>query len=159
MPANFVHSGLIHLALPNAKIIDVRRHPLDACVGNYRQLFAQGKNHAYDLNECAEFYLDYIRMMDHWDEVLPGRVLKVSYEDMVTNFESEVRRLLEHCELAWEDACLNFHQTERAVNTASSEQVREPIYSDAVAYWKHYEAHLDDVKIILEPVLSEHSQK
>jgi len=159
MPANFVHVGLIHLALPNAKIIDARRHPLDACVGNYRQLFAQGKNHAYDLNECAEYCLDYIRVMDHWDSVLPGRVLKVNYEDVVGNVESEVRRLLDHCELDWEDACLNFHQTDRAVNTASSEQVREPIYSDAVAYWKHYEAHLDDVKLILEPVLSEHSQK
>jgi hypothetical protein len=159
MPANFVHIGLIHLALPNAKIIDALRHPLDACVGNYRQLFAQGKNHAYDLNECAEYYLDYIRMMDHWDSVLPGRVLKVNYEELVGNTESEVRRLLDYCELAWEDACLNFHQTERAVNTASSEQVREPIYTSAIGFWKHYEAHLDDVKLILEPVLSEHSQK
>jgi len=149
MPANFTHVGLIHLALPNAKIIDTRRHPLDVCIGNFRQLFAQGKNHAYDLNECAEYYLDYVRVMNHWDEVLPGRVLRVNYEDVVANVESEVRRLLEYCELPWEDACLNFHQTSRAVNTASSEQVREPIYTDAVAYWQHYESKLDDVKEIL----------
>ena len=149
MPANFIHVGLIHLALPNAKIIDTRRHPLDVCIGNFRQLFAQGKNHAYDLNECAEYYLDYVRVMNHWDEVLPGRVLRVNYEDVVADVETEVRRLLEYCELPWEDACLNFHQTSRAVNTASSEQVREPIYSDAVAYWQHYDSKLADVKEIL----------
>jgi tetratricopeptide (TPR) repeat protein len=159
MPANFIHVGLIHLALPNAKFIDTRRHPLDACIGNFRQLFAQGKNHAYDLNECAEYYLDYVRVMNHWDEVLPGRVLRVNYEDVVANVETEVRRLLEYCELPWEDACLNFHQTSRAVNTASSEQVREPIYSDAVAYWKHYESKLDDVKEILASDLAVYSQK
>jgi hypothetical protein len=93
--------------------------------------------------------------MDHWNSVLPGRVLKVTYEDVVANVESEVRRLLEYCELAWEDVCLNFHQTDRAVNTASSEQVREPIYRDAIEFWKHYEAHLDDVQEILAPVLGE----
>jgi tetratricopeptide (TPR) repeat protein len=159
MPANFVHVGLIHLALPNAKIIDARRHPLDVCIANYRQLFAKGKNHAYDLNECAEYYLDYVRVMDHWDKVLPGRVLRVDYEDMVADVESEVRRLLSYCDLPFEDACLDFHKTERAVNTASSEQVRVPIYSDAIEFWKNYEPWLDDVKLILEPALSEHSQK
>ena len=159
MPANFTHVGLIHLALPNAKIIDARRHPLDACVGNYRQLFAAGKNHAYDLNECAEYLLEYLRVMDHWDEVLPGRVLKVEYEDVVADLEGQVKRILEYCELPWEEACLNFHETSRPVNTASSEQVREPIYSDAVRYWKNYETHLDDVKEILAPILGEHSQK
>ena len=159
MPANFAHVGLIHLALPNARIIDARRHPLDVCVGNYRQLFAAGKNHAYDLNECAEYYLEYIRMMEHWDEVLPGRVLKVQYEDVIGDTEEQARRMLDYCGLDWEDACLKFYETDRPVNTASSEQVREPIYKDAVAYWKHYEAHLDDVKQILEPVLSERSQK
>jgi tetratricopeptide (TPR) repeat protein len=159
MPANFAHVGLIHLALPNAKIIDARRHPLDVCVGNYRQLFAQGKNHAYDLNECAEYFLDYTRVMNHWDEVLPGRVLKVQYEDVVTDLEGQARRMLEYCELPWEDACLNFHKTSRPVNTASSEQVREPIYSDAVGYWQNYEQHLADVKEILAPALEEHSQR
>jgi len=155
MPANFTHVGLIHLALPNAKIIDARRHPLDACIGNFRQLFAAGKNHAYDLNECAEYLLEYLRVMDHWDEVLPGRVLKIQYEDVVADLGGQVRRILEYCELPWEDACLNFHETTRPVNTASSEQVREPIYSDAVSYWKNYETHLDDVKEILAPVLGE----
>lgn len=159
MPANFAHVGLIHLALPNAKIIDARRHPLDVCVGNYRQLFAQGKNHAYDLNECAEYFLDYVRVMDHWDEVLPGRVLKVQYEDVVADLEGQARRLLEYCELPWEDACLNFHETSRPVNTASSEQVRVPIYGDAIDYWQNYEPHLADVKEILAQALEEHSQR
>ncbi len=159
MPANFEHIGLIHLALPNARIIDARRDPLDVCIGNYRQLFAQGKNFAYDLNECAEYYLDYCRMMNHWDEVLPGRVLKVRYEDVVDDIESQVRRMLEHCELPWEDACLRFHETDRPVNTASSEQVRKPIYGDAVNYWRNYEAHLDDVKEILATVPEVGSQK
>ena len=159
MPANFAHVGLIHLALPNAKIIDARRHPLDVCVGNYRQLFGQGKNFAYDLNECAEYFLDYVRVMDHWDEVLPGRVLKVQYEDVVADLEGQARRMLEYCELPWEDACLNFHETSRPVNTASSEQVRVPIYSDAVDYWRNYEPHLADVKEILAQALEEHSQR
>ncbi len=153
MPANFAHVGLIHLALPNARIIDARRHPLDVCIGNYRQLFAQGKNHAYDLNECAEYYLEYVRMMEYWDQVLPARVLKVQYEDVIEDIEGQARRMLDYCGLPWEEACLKFYETERPVNTASSEQVREPIYSDAIAYWKHYEAHLDDVKLILEQVL------
>jgi len=158
-PANFDHVGLIHLALPNARIIDARRHPLDVCVGNYRQLFAAGKNYAYDLNECAEYYLEYVRMMDHWDKVLPGRVLKVQYEDVIDDIEGQARRMLDYCDLPWEDACLKFYESDRPVNTASSDQVREPIYSDAVAYWKHYESHLDDVKLILEQALLEHSQK
>jgi tetratricopeptide (TPR) repeat protein len=159
MPANFTHVGLIHLAMPNAKIIDARRHPIDVCVGNYRQLFAQGKNFAYDLNECAEYFLDYIRVMNHWDEVLPGRVLKVQYEDVVADLEGQARRMLEYCELPWEDACLSFHETSRPVNTASSEQVRVPIYSDAVDYWRNYEQHLADVKEILAQALEEHSQR
>lgn len=159
MPANFAHVGLIHLALPNAKIIDARRHPLDTCVGNYRQLFAQGKNHAYDLNECAEYYLEYVRMMNHWDEVLPGRVLAVQYEDVVADVESQVRRILDYCELPWEDACLDFYQSSRPVNTASADQVRVPIYADAVGFWKNYDTQLADVKEILAPVLEEHSQR
>ena len=154
MPANFAHVGFIHLTLPNAKIIDARRHPLDTCIGNYRQLFAQGKNHAYDLNECAEYFLEYIRLMDHWDNVLPGRVLKVQYEDVVDDVEKQTRRMLEYCELPWEDACLNYHASDRAVNTASAEQVREPIYRDAVGYWKNYESQLADIQEILSPVLS-----
>jgi tetratricopeptide (TPR) repeat protein len=154
MPTNFAHVGFIHLTLPNAKIIDARRHPLDTCLGNYRQLFAQGKNHAYDLNECAEYFLEYIRLMDHWDNVLPGRVLKVQYEDVVDDVEKQTRRMLEYCELPWEDTCLDFYASDRAVNTASAEQVREPIYRDAVGYWKNYESQLADIQEILAPVLS-----
>jgi tetratricopeptide (TPR) repeat protein len=153
MPSNFSYVGLIRLALPSAKIIDSRRHPLDACIANYRQLYAKGKNHAYDLNECAEYFLEYERVMAHWDEVLPGQVLRVQYEDVINDVESQVRRLLDFCELPWEDACLKFYETERAVNTASMEQVREPIYKDAVNYWKNYETHLDELKDILAPAL------
>jgi len=155
MPSNFSYVGLIRLALPNAKIIDSRRHPLGACIANYRQLYAKGKNHAYDLNECAEYFLDYDRVMNHWDEVLPGFVLRVQYEDVIGDVETQVRRLLDFCELPWEDECLKFYETERPVNTASMEQVREPIYSDAVSYWKNYEAHLDEIKEILAPVLGD----
>ena len=153
MPANFSHAGFIQLILPNAKIIDARRNPLDTCVGNYRQLFAQGKKQSYDLQELGEYYLQYRRMMDHWDAVLPGRILHVQYEDVVNNLETQVRKILEYCELPWEDACLKFFESDRAVNTASAEQVREPIYKDAVAYWKHYESHLDELLEVLAPVL------
>jgi tetratricopeptide (TPR) repeat protein len=153
MPANFSHAGFIQLILPNAKIIDARRNPLDTCVGNYRQLFAQGKKQSYDLQELGEYYLQYERMMDHWDEVLPGRILQVQYEDVVSDLESQVRRILEHCGLPWEDSCLKFFESDRAVNTASAEQVREPIYKDAVGYWKHYESHLGELLEVLAPVL------
>jgi tetratricopeptide (TPR) repeat protein len=153
MPANFTHVGLIHLALPNAKIIDARRHPLDACIGNFRQLFAKGKNHAYDIYECAEYYQEYVRLMAHWDEVLPGRVLKVQYEDVVADIEGQTRRMLEYCELPWEDACLNYYETSRPVNTASSDQVRVPIFGDAVGYWKNYESQLGEAKEILANLL------
>jgi len=153
MPANFAHIGLIHIALPHAKIIDARRHPLDTCVANYRQLYAQGKNQSYDLNEFAEYFMDYVRVMNRWDEVLPGRVLKVQYEDVVADLEGQTRRMLEYCELPWQDECLSFHQNSRPVNTASADQVRQPIYSDSVAYWKNYESHLADIKEILAPIL------
>jgi len=155
MPSNFSYVGLIRLALPNAKIIDSRRHPLAACIANYRQLYAKGKNHAYDLIECAEYFLDYDRVMAHWDEVLPGQVLRVQYEDVINDVEAQVRRLLDFCELPWEDECLKFYETERPVNTASMEQVREPIYKDAVNYWKNYETHLDEIKEVLAPVLDD----
>jgi len=153
MPANFSHAGFIQLILPNAKIIDARRNPLDTCVGNYRQLFAQGKKQSYDLQELGEYYLQYRRMMDHWDAILPGRILQVQYEDVVSDLESQVRRILEHCGLPWEDACLKFFESDRAVNTASADQVREPIYKDAVGYWKHYESHLGELLEVLAPVL------
>jgi Flp pilus assembly protein TadD len=153
MPANFSHIGLIHTMLPHSKIIDVRRHPLGTCLANYRQLYAQGKNQTYDLVELAEYYLEYRRMMDHWQEVLPGRVLQVNYEDVVADLDSQVRRLLDYCELPWEDACLDFHKNTRPVNTASAEQVRQPIYTDAVDFWKHYKLQLEPARKILAPVL------
>ena len=156
MPANFAHVGFIRMILPNAKIIDARRHPLATCVANYRYLFAQGKNYTYDLAEFAEYYLQYDRVMKHWDEVLPGTVLRVQYEDVVGDLEGEIRRLLDFCGLPFEEDCLDFHQTPRAVNTASAEQVRQPIYESALEYWKNYESHLDFVKDILAPVLPEH---
>ncbi len=150
MPANFSHVGLIHMMLPNAKIIDARRHPMATCVANYRQLYAQGKNQSYDLVECAEYYLEYCRVMDHWQKVLPGRVLRVQYEDVVADLEGQVRRMLEYCDLPWEDGCLGFHRNTRSVNTMSAEQVREPIYADAVEFWKHYESQLGPIRDILE---------
>ena len=153
MPANFSHIGFISMILPNAKIIDVHRHPIGTCVANYRQLYARGKNQAYDLVDFAEYYLEYTRIMDHWQEVLPGRVLRVHYEDVVSDLEGQARRMIDYCELPWEDACLDFHRNTRAVNTASAEQVREPIYTEAVDFWKNYEPYLEPVREILEPVL------
>jgi hypothetical protein len=153
MPNNFMHVGLIHLALPQAVVIDTRRHPLDTCIANYRQLFAQGKNQSYDLVELGEYYLEYVRIMNHWNRILPGRVLRVQYEDMVNDLETQVRCILDHCGLPFEQSCLEFHKNKRPVNTVSSEQVRVPIYSDAVGYWKNYESHLDEVKEILASVL------
>ena len=153
MPANFPHVGLIHQVLPHAKVIDARRDPLATCVANYRQLFAQGKHQSYDLTELGEYYLQYLAMMEHWDKVLPGFVMRVSYEDVVADLEGEVRRLLEFCELPFEQRCIDFHRSERPVNTASSEQVREPIYRSAVEFWRHYEPYLGELREVLEPVL------
>jgi tetratricopeptide (TPR) repeat protein len=153
MPANFSHAGFIRLILPHAKIIDARRDPVATCVANYRYLFAQGKNQTYDLVELAEYYLQYVGIMRHWDEVMPGDILRVQYENVVGNLELEVRRILDFCELPFEESCINYHQNARPVNTASSEQVRQPIYDSAVNFWKNYESHLDEVKEILEPIL------
>jgi tetratricopeptide (TPR) repeat protein len=152
-PNNFVHVGLLHLILPKAKIINARRHPLDSCFGSYKQLFAQGQQFCYDLVEVGEYYLQYQRLMDHWHEVLPGKVLDVQYEEVVADLEGQVKRILEYCELDWEESCLRFHETSRSVKTASSEQVRRPIYSSAVNTWRHYEHHLDALIEVLEPVL------
>jgi tetratricopeptide (TPR) repeat protein len=154
-PNNFTSVGVIALALPNAKIINARRHPLDSCFGTYKQLFAQGQPFSYDLNELGEYYLQYRRLMDHWHEVLPGKVLDVKYEDVVADLETQVRRILEYCGLPFEDACLRFHETERAIRTASSEQVRRPIYSSSVNLWRNYERHLDELIQVLEPLLRE----
>ena len=142
MPNNFPSIGLIHLMLPNAKIVDARRHPLDSCFGSFKQHFAHGQTFSYDLVELGEYFLEYRRMMRHWAQVLPGRVLEVRYEDMVQDQEGQTRRLLDYCGLPWEDACLRFYETERAVRTASSEQVRQPIYNSSVNHWRHFREEL-----------------
>jgi predicted Zn-dependent protease len=153
MPNNFQHVGLIHLILPNAKIIDTRRHPLGCCFSNFKQHFARGQNFTYGLEDVGRYYNDYVRLMAHYDAVLPGRVHRVVYERMVEDPEAEIRKLLAYCELSFEAACLKFYETERAVRTASSEQVRLPIFSEAVDQWRNYEAWLGPLKDVLGPVL------
>jgi tetratricopeptide (TPR) repeat protein len=153
MPNNFPAVGFLHLILPNAKIIDARRYPLDSCLGCYRQLFAKGQTFTYDLHDIGDYFLEYERTMEHWHTVLPGRVLTVQYEALVNDVETEVRRLLDYCELPFEDACLRFYETERPVRTASSEQVRQPIHNRSVGFWKNYEDRLGELKGILAPVL------
>ena len=155
MPNNFASIGLLQLILPNAKVINACRHPMDSCMGSYKQLFFKGQSFTYDLVELGEFYLQYRRMMDYWHSILPGRVLDVHYEDMVTDQESQTRRLLEYCKLPWEEGCVRFYETERAVNTASSEQVRQPIYSRSINSWRKFEAHLAPLIEVLEPLLKE----
>jgi tetratricopeptide (TPR) repeat protein len=154
MPNNFPHIGLINLILPNAKIIDARRHPMAACFSGYTQLFARGQSFTYGLSNIGRYYRAYLDMMDHWDQVLPGKVLCVQYEEIVADTESQVRRMLDYCGLSFEENCMQFHQTERPVRTASSEQVRQPIYSGALAHWRNYEKHLDELKDSLGPVLN-----
>jgi hypothetical protein len=152
MPNNFPNVGLIATMLPNAKIIDARRHPLDACLSCYRQLFAKGQGFTYDLLEIGEYYLQYQRMMDHWAAVLPGRVLTVQYEEVVGDLETQARRMIEFCELPWEEACLRFYESDRPVRTPSSEQVRQPIYDRSVGQWRNYAAHLGDLVSVIEPI-------
>lgn len=152
MPNNFAYVGFIKTILPNAKIIDARRHPMDSCFGCFKQHFAKGQTFTYDLFELGEFYLEYCQLMDHWNTVLPGQVLRVQYEEVVADLEFQVRRILAFCDLPFEEECIRFHETKRSVRTASSEQVRQPIYSGSVQTWKRYGAHLDGLKEILEPV-------
>ena len=154
MPSNWVHLGLIHSILPNAKIIDVRRHPLGCGFANFAQHYNWGINFSYDLNDIGCFYVDYARQMAHFDHVLPGLVHRIFYEDLVDNLEAEVRRLLDYLGLPFEEACLNFHQNKRAVHTPSSEQVRRPINRDGMSTWRNYEAWLDPLKEALGPVLT-----
>ena len=154
MPNNFRHIGLIHLILPNAKIIDARRSAMGCSFSGFKQLFAEGQEFTYGLEEIGHYYSDYVRLMEHWDTVLPGKVLRVRYEEVVADLETQVRRILDYCELPFEDACLNFHQTERAVRTASSEQVRQPIYQSGVDQWANYSPWLDPLREVLGPELS-----
>jgi len=152
-PNNFMFTGFLKLAIPNSRIIDARRHPLDSCFGSYKQLFASGQPFTYDMTEIAEYYLQYRRLMDHWHDALPGYVLDVQYEDVVADLDTQVRRILDFCGLPFEVECLRFHETKRAVKTASSEQVRRPIYASSVNLWRNYEKYLDTLVHILTPRL------
>jgi len=142
MPNNFRHIGLIHLMLPNARIIDARRDPMSCCFSNLKQLFAQGQEFAYSVEDIARYYRTYLELMRHWDAALPGRILRVQHEDVVEDLEGNVRRMLDYCGLPFEPACVEFHKTERSVRTPSSEQVRQPIFRDGLDQWKQYEAWL-----------------
>jgi tetratricopeptide (TPR) repeat protein len=152
MPNNFRHLGLIHLILPNARIIDARREPLACCFSNFKQLFASGQQFTYSFDDIARYYRMYVDLMAHWDEALPGKILRVQHEDVVEDLEAGVRRILEFCELEFEPACVEFHKTRRAVHTASSEQVRQPINRDGVDHWRHFEPWLEPLKAALGPV-------
>lgn len=153
LPNNWMFVPFIHLVLPNAKIIDARRHPLGCCLSNFRQHFARGQDFTYDLEDLGHYYSDYVRLMAHVDAVMPGRVHRVIYERMVDETEAEIRALLDYCGLEFEPACLTFYETERAVRTPSSEQVRQPIYRAATEEWQPYEHHLAPLKDALGPVL------
>jgi hypothetical protein len=153
MPNNFAHVGLIQLILPNARIVDARRHPLGCCFSCFKQHFARGQTFTYELNEIGRYYRDYVELMAHFDAVLPGRVHRVFYENMVEDTESEVRRLLEYCGLPFEEGVLRFHENQRAVRTASSEQVRQPIFREGLDQWRHFEPWLDALKRALGEVL------
>ncbi|HXQ32183.1 MAG TPA: sulfotransferase [Steroidobacteraceae bacterium] len=153
MPNNFLYLGLIQLIVPNARIIDARRHPLGCCLSNFKQHFARGQSFSYDLTDLGRYYRDYVELMAHFDAVLPGRVHRVFYETMIEDTEREVRRLLAYCGLPFDEACLRFYENERAVRTASSEQVRQPIFREGVDHWRHYDPWLGPLKQALGPVL------
>ena len=151
MPNNFRHIGLINLILPNAKIIDARRHPMACCFSGFKQHFAEGQEFTYGLENIGTYYKDYVALMDHWDDVLPGKILRVQYEDVVADTEAQVRRILDYLELPFEQACVDFHKTKRSVRTASSEQVRQPIFKSGLEQWRNFEPWLDPLKQALGP--------
>jgi len=152
MPNNFRNIALIQLILPNAKIIDARRDAMDCCFSNFKQLYANGHPFAYNLDDIGRYYRSYVNLMDHWDRVLPGRVLCVRHEDVLADLEGSVRRILDYCGLPFEPACVEFHRTERRVHTASAEQVRRPINRDGVDQWRPYEPWLGPLKDALGPL-------
>ncbi|MBA6287752.1 sulfotransferase, partial [Colwellia sp. MB3u-4] len=149
MPNNFLHIGLIRLILPNAKIIDARRSPMACCFSGFKQLFAEGQDFSYDLGDMGRYYQAYLKLMAHWDNVLPDYVLKVNHEDVVDDLETQVRRMLDFCGLEFEQSCVDFHKTKRNIKTPSSEQVRQPIYRSATEQWRHFEQHLAPLKKVL----------
>lgn len=156
MPANFLAVGLIHLIVPNARIIHVKRNPIDTCLSGYSRLYSRGQAHSYDLAEIGAYYRGYARLMDHWHAVLPaGAILDVVYEDLVADNEAQARRLIDYCGLPWDDVCLQFHKNERVIRTASVTQVRQPIYNTSVARWKRYETHLGPLVDALGDLVAE----
>lgn len=155
MPNNFFHVGLIKLVLPNARIIDARRHPMACCFSGFKQLFGEGQEFSYSLTDIGNYYRQYVKLMDHWDDVLPGFVLRVQYEDVVDDLESQVWRILDFCQLPFEDACVEYHKTTRSIRTPSAEQVRQPIYKSGLEQWRHFETWLDPLKAALGPQVLE----
>jgi tetratricopeptide (TPR) repeat protein len=151
-PNNFRHLGLVHLMLPNAKIIDARRGAMACCFGNFKQLFASGQEFSYSLDDLAQYYRAYIELMDHWDTVMPGKVLRVRHEEVVEDLEGSVRRILDFLGLEFHEACLDFHKSSRSVRTPSSEQVRQPIYREGMNQWRHYEPWLEPLRSALGPL-------
>ncbi len=153
MPNNFRHLGLIHLMLPNARIIDARREPMACCFSNFKQLFANGQEFTYGLDNIARYYRTYLELMAHWNRVLPGRILRIQHEDLVDDLEGHVRRILEFCGLEFEAGCIEFHKTERSVRTASSEQVRQPLNREGLDQWRHFEPWLGPLQEALGDAL------
>jgi hypothetical protein len=156
MPNNWAHVGFIHSILPNAKIVDARRHPLACGFSVYKQHFARGQHFSYSLEDIGRCYRDYVRLMAHFDRVLPGRVHRMIYERTVDDFEAEVRGLLDHCGLPFDERCLRFHENDRPVRTASSEQVRRPIYREAKDHWRNYAEFLGPLERSLGSVLRDY---
>ena len=156
LPNNWLHIGFIHLILPNAKIIDARRHPMDCCFSNFKQHFARGQAFSYSLIDMGRYYADYVDLLGHFDAVLPGRIHRVIHERLIENLEAEVRALLDYLGLPFEEACLHFYANDRAVRTASSEQVRRPINSDGVGQWRAMEAYLQPLKDALGVALTQY---
>ncbi len=150
-PWNYLFAGLIHIALPQAKILHCKRDPMDTCFSCYKQYFQQGGHHySFDLETLGSYYLLYKNLMKHWYSVLPGKILDISYENVVNNFETEAKKIIDHCGLQWDDACLKFYKSRRIINTASRDQVNQPIYTTSVKRWKNYEEHLEPLKKVIE---------
>jgi hypothetical protein len=156
MPNNFLHTGFIHLILPNARIVDVRRHPLACGLSLFKQHFARGMTGSYSLEDIGHYYADYVSLMNHMDAALPGRIHRVFYERMVQDPEREVRGLLDYCGLEFEETCLQFYKNNRAVQTASSEQVRQPVFQEGIDQWRHFEPWLGPLREALGSTLAEY---
>jgi tetratricopeptide (TPR) repeat protein len=159
MPNNFRHIGLIHLILPNAKIIDARREPMACCFSNLKQLFATGQEFTYSVTDVARYYRTYLELMEHWDAALPGKVLRMHHEDVVDDLEGSVRRLLDFCGLDFEAGCVEFHKTARSVRTASSEQVRKPIFREGLDQWRNFEQWLGPLKEALGDAMTRYREQ